>query len=82
MSKIKIISFFFIILSFSNISLAKEPSKQNTYDFRKPEEIDEEKAEKITYEKTIDDIRWVRIMSDRFVWEDKHKLRGTFDIAL
>jgi hypothetical protein len=62
--------------------LAKEPSKQNPYDFRTPEEIAEEKAEKIRYEKTIDDIRWVRRMSDRFVWEDKHKLRGTFDIAL
>jgi hypothetical protein len=62
--------------------LAKEPSKQNPYDFRTPEEIAEEKAEKIRYEKTIDDIRWVYRMSNRFVSEDKYNLRSTFDIAL
>ena len=62
--------------------LAKEPSKQNPYDFRTPEEIAEEKAEKIRYEKTIDDIRWVYRMSNRFVSDDKYNLRSTFDIAL
>ena len=62
--------------------LAKEPSKQNPYDFRTPEEIAEEKAEKIRYEKTIDDIRWVYRMSNRFVSEDKYNLRSNFDIAL
>ena len=66
----------------NGLYLAKEPSKQNPYKFRTPEEIAEEKAEKIRYEKTIEDIRWVRRMSDRFSWEDKRRLRGTFDIAL
>lgn len=46
----------------NGLYLAKEPSKQNPYKFRTPEEIAEEKAEKIRYEKTIDDIRWVRNM--------------------
>jgi len=46
----------------TRLYLAKEPSKQNPYDFRTPEEIAEEKAEKIRYEKTIEDIRWVRRM--------------------
>jgi len=62
--------------------LAKEPSKQNPYDFRTPEEIAEEKAEKIRYEKTIDDIRWVYRMSNRFVSQDKYNIKITFDIDL
>ena len=66
----------------NGLYLAKEPSKQNPYDFRTPEEIAEEKAEKIRYEKTIDDIRWVYRMSNRFVSDDKYNLRSTFDIAL
>ena len=46
----------------NGLYLAKEPSKQNPYDFRTPEEIAEEKAEKIRYEKIKGDIAWVRRM--------------------
>jgi len=66
----------------NGLYLAKEPSKQNPYDFRTAEEIAEEKSEKIRYEKIKDDVAWVRRMSNRFTWESKHKLRGIFDIAL
>jgi len=66
----------------NGLYLAKEPSKQNPYDFRTPEEIAEEKSEKIRYEKIKDDIKWVRKMSNRFSWDSKHSLRGLFNIAL
>ena len=66
----------------NGLYLAKEPSKQNPYDFRTPEEIAEEKTEKIRYEKIKDDIKWVRKMSNRFSWDSNHSLRGLFNIAL
>jgi len=67
----------------NGLYLAKEPNNQNPYKFRTAEEIAEEKAEKIRYEKTIDDIRWVRNMGGygRIDHRLKANQKNTFELS-
>jgi len=59
------------------LRLAEVPSKQNPYEFRTPEEIAEEKAEKARYELIRGDVSWIRSMNnkiDRYTQDRKKAL--------